>query len=65
MSAAKPLDILRRALQEQRVADAHHEVIELAADILAPAMHGQRVDAVAPSEAQIAKAAADHARAPA
>jgi hypothetical protein len=59
----EPLDILGRALEKQRVADAHHEVVELPPDILVPAVHGQRVDPVAAAQAQIAEAAAHHARA--
>jgi hypothetical protein len=58
MSSASRLDVGGRAFEEQRVAHAHHQVVELAADILVPAMHRQRVDAVAAAQAQIAKAAA-------
>jgi hypothetical protein len=59
----QPIDIGGRALQKERVAHAHHEVVELPPDILVPAVHGQRVDPVAPAQAQVAEAAAHHARA--
>jgi ABC-type nitrate/sulfonate/bicarbonate transport system substrate-binding protein len=61
MSAASRSNIGRRALKEQRITNPDDEVVELPPDILVPAVHGQRIDPVAPAQAQIAEAPAHHA----
>ena len=50
-------DVLGRALEQQRVAHAHRHLVELAPDVLVPAVDRQRVDAVAPAQAQRAQRA--------
>ena len=52
-------DVVGRALEQQRVADPHHHVVELAADVLVPPVHRQRIDAVAAPQPEAAERAAD------
>ena len=52
-------DVVGRAFEQQRVADPHHDLVELAADVLVAPVHGERIDAVAPAQAQAAERAAD------
>ncbi len=57
----EPADVVRRTLEQQRVADPDHHLVELAADVLAAAVHRERIDAVAAAQAQAAERPADEA----
>ena len=58
--ARQALNILGRAFKQKRIANPHHKIVKLAADILVPPVHGQRINPVAPPQAHAAKRAAHH-----
>ncbi len=57
------LNILGRAFQQQGITDHHHQIVQLAADILVPPMHRQRIDAVTAAQAKLPQRPPDHAAA--
>ena len=54
------LNILHRALQQQCIANAHHQIIQLAANVLIAAVGGQHINRIATAQAQFAQTAAHH-----
>jgi hypothetical protein len=52
-------DVVGVALQQQRVADADHHVLQLDRRLLVAPVHRQRIDAIAPPQPQLAQRAAD------
>ena len=56
----QPLNILHRPLKQQGIADADHQIIQLATNILIAAVGGQHIDRITAAQAQFAQTAANH-----